>query len=479
MTSTSIEWTRGDDGSSGMVWNFLRGCQRISPGCGTAQAGGCYAERQAIRHAYDEHVTEDGKHVPRGAYHGLVKSTPNGPRWTGDVRVVDELIAAPLTWKKPRRVFVNSMSDLFHDSVPFEVLDKAFAVMAMTPQHTYQILTKRPARMLEYLSGPDTPGRVARATDAIDVRMAVLAMGPEDVRLVDGYPGYFVTDRGRVLSSSGSGLCLQCDGPVEGIATKAYCSAKCRALAYYYRKTGRPRVGDRAPVEMAVDTTGDGYARVQLHRTGGGERGERHLVHRLVLTAFVGAPVSFDMQGCHRDGDRTNNALPNLRWGTQSDNWDDRRRHSEGSTWPLRNVWCGVSVEDQQRADERIPILLQTPAAVRWVSYEPALGPVDFTGWLWGRAAPCAGCPLDADCDCGGRPRRENEGEPALSWIVQGAESGSGARPMSIEWARSTRNQCVDAGVAFFLKQTAVRGRKIPTPKLDGRTWVEMPGGGR
>ena len=101
--------------------------------------------------------------------------------------------------------------------------------------------------------------------------------------------------------------------------------------------------------------------------------------------------------------------------------------------WPLPNVWLGVSAEDQPTADERIPLLLQTLAAVRFVSYEPALGPVDFEEF-----------PLKT-LDCG-----EN---PGIDWIIVGGESGHGARPFNIQWARNTIEQCNAAGVACFVKQ--------------------------
>jgi len=110
--------------------------------------------------------------------------------------------------------------------------------------------------------------------------------------------------------------------------------------------------------------------------------------------------------------------------------------------WPLRNVWLGVSIEDQARADERIPLLLQTPAAVRWISAEPLLGPVDLR---------------DPPNDMG-EPRfsyleRVDGTGPRLNWVVVGGESGPGARPMHPDWARSLRDQCAAVGTPFFFKQ--------------------------
>lgn len=121
-------------------------------------------------------------------------------------------------------------------------------------------------------------------------------------------------------------------------------------------------------------------------------------------------------------------------------------RHSGLFELPLENVWLGVSVEDQQRADERIPHLLQTPAVVRWLSCEPLLGPLTLERWL----------PIAARGDGYERARCEaayGENRPRIGWAIAGGESGPGARPMQAEWARSIRDQCRAAGVPFFMKQ--------------------------
>jgi protein gp37 len=140
---------------------------------------------------------------------------------------------------------------------------------------------------------------------------------------------------------------------------------------------------------------------------------------------------------------------------------------------PLPNVWLGVSVEDQTRADERIPDLLATPAAVRWISAEPLLGPVDLTPHLWGRAEPCEGCPRDADCDCGLYRRHMLGEEPDIAWVVVGGESGRNARPMHPDWARSLRDQCQAAGVAYFFKQW---GAWMPWQPASAPTWNAQNG---
>lgn len=166
----------------------------------------------------------------------------------------------------------------------------------------------------------------------------------------------------------------------------------------------------------------------------------------------------------------------------------------ESTSWPLPNVWLGVTVENQDQVDKRIPILLQVPAAIRFVSVEPMLGPVEIDSeFLTGEYSPV---------DFGGT-MTESHG-PKIDLIICGGESGPGARPMHPEWVRSLRNQCQTAGTDFFFKQwgewinpSASRlplllnkpnfqfddgtwvwkyGKKNAGRLLDGRTWNEMPG---
>ena len=164
--------------------------------------------------------------------------------------------------------------------------------------------------------------------------------------------------------------------------------------------------------------------------------------------------------------DRIAEALDNLGWGWSSD-------AAEGlcEAWPLPNVWLGTSVEDQATADTRIPLLLQTPAAVRFVSYEPALGPVDFTRWTTKRsdgAWLCCECCLGDRCDddrhCDRRSCHVCKSSGALpaglDWIIAGGESGPGARPFDVAWARSTIARCRAAGVACFVKQVGAEPRE-------------------
>lgn len=307
-TKTTIEWTKNDDGSAGRTWNVVSGCDKASPGCDR-----CYAETIARRFAGS-------------------KAFPNGFA----VTVHPERLLDPLRWRKPTRVFVNSMSDMFHAGIPDELIARMFAVMAVTPQHTYQILTKRHGRMRSLLRSGEFAELVLRSIK-------------RDFALTQGLAEHFVA----------------------------------------YRAHGAP--------------------------------------------------------------------MP-----------------------PLPNVHVGVSVENQHWADIRIPVLLDTPAAVRFLSCEPLLGSIDLFGdvhaghdWETEFGEPvCLTCSTEDGTVAYFERERRIDG---LHWVIAGAESGPGARPMNLDWVRSLRDQCVEAGVAFFFKQAAVSGRKVPTPELDGRTWVEMP----
>jgi protein gp37 len=303
---TSIQWTD-------KTWNPVRGCSRVSEGCRH-----CYAERQAARFS--------GPHRP---FDGFVRiQTGIGPQWTGKVELVESHLTDPLSWKKPQRVFVNSMSDLFHEALLDEEIDRVFAVMSQSPQHTFQVLTKRPWRMLQWFQYEN------------------------DKRVRQDY------------------------------------------------------------VDDAAGTFG----------------------------------------WCHANVD---------------------------GRWPLPNVWLGVSVEDQKTADDRIPLLLSTPAAVRFISYEPALGPVDLWRYV-GRGRPRNGGPMVNLL----RPWEEPRYQPGIDWVIVGGESGPGARPFDIAWARDIIAQCKTAGVACFIKQLGARAfvghsyhKQIHHRSTDGNLYLKLKDG--
>lgn len=261
---TKIEWTDA-------TWNPVTGCTKVSTGCDH-----CYAETIATRFA------------GTSAY-------PNGFQ----VTLRPERLDQPIRWKRPRRIFVNSMSDLFHTDVPDDYIAKVFAVMAIASRHTFQVLTKRHGRMKALLNSRD----------------------------------FYATVRGHLRNTYGF-------SEVDAFGTDLF---------------------------------------------------------------------------------------------------------------PLFNAWLGVSVEDQRTADLRIPALLDTPAAVRWLSCEPLLGHTWLTGLL----------PSDSEVLSPlGSHRR-----PTIDWVVVGGESGPNARPMHPDWARSLRDQCVAADVPFLFKQW---GEWAPDEWIDG-----------
>jgi protein gp37 len=286
---TKIEWTDA-------TLNVVNGCSVISPGCAN-----CYAMRAG------------GRNLPGHPSTGLTMPSKAGHVWNGMVRFNARALVLPLHWRRPRTIFWNAHGDLFHNDVPDAWIDRCFAVMALTPHHTHQVLTKRSARMQSYCGNPWTPQRIARV----------------------------ILDEADAWGVSGTA-----------------------ALA---------PLGDRAREE------------------------DPSFVH-----------------------------------------------------WPLPNVWKGVSVEDQKRADERIPDLLATPAAVRFLSCEPLLGPVDLTNITGAEKSRGYGSPVHGWSAIW---RNNGIGRACLDWVIVGGESGPGSRPMHPDWARSLRDQCAAAGVPFLMKQ--------------------------
>lgn len=479
---SSIEWTEA-------TWNPVIGCTPVSPGCLN-----CYAATMARRlegmgkpEYAPKRIAPDGTerigHIAEALEPGTktvrIAEVRNGRAvFTGEVRTLTDRLDVPLKRRKPTMYFVNSMSDLFHEAVPFEFVDRVFAVTALCPQHTFQVLTKRPERMAEYLTDKTTPFRVARAIDVISVDQS-LATAKEEFRDVPGFPGYRVSNLGTVF------------GP---------------------RTALQPQVGEQ------------GHCRVTLYKDGAAHR---ELVHRLVLSVFDRPPTDGE-QACHKNGDPGCNAIHNLRWGTQSDNWQDRTRHGRHQSytkltpdeaaqikaliqagepaehvgprfgvsatqarniargdqwgikppiqWPLPGVWLGTSVENQEQADKRIPHLLRCPAAVRFLSCEPLLGAVDLGQYLPRTCCMGERDYLDMDgeymgsgpCDCHGQPL------PGVDWVIAGGESGPGARPCDVAWIRSIVSQCRDAGVAVFVKQL---GRRPVIPANEPWTCLDRKGG--
>lgn len=283
---TAIEWTAtvNADGSvtPGATWNPIKArrkdtgkvgwhCERVSPACAH-----CYA------------AAMNRRNLKVGTGLDYTRTS----RDLVDIFIDEKALLAPLKWKRGRKVFVCSMTDLFAEFVPFELVDRVFAVMALASRHAFQVLTKRPDRMAEYMN----ESKIGRA------------------------------------------------GFVEGRA-KAIARDVCKIMDGVYLK------------------------------------------------------------------------------------------------WPLENVWLGCTCESQEWADKRIPHLLKCPAAVRFLSVEPMLGPVLVGEYLGSVLEDSAGI--------------DNRGWPldGIDWVIAGGESGRNARPMHPDWARSLRDQCERAGVPFFFKQ--------------------------
>jgi protein gp37 len=172
MAASDIEWTEA-------TWNPLAGCAIVSPGCSN-----CYAMRMAARL----------QAMGMGKYAGTTRKSGKRHVWTGRVNVDIKALHAPLEWKKPQRIFVNSMSDLFQDKVDQKLIRRVWRVMAEAHWHSFQVLTKRPERMLEILSKPEFPkldnvwlGTSVESEDHLD-RIDLLRQVPADIRFVSFEP---------------------------------------------------------------------------------------------------------------------------------------------------------------------------------------------------------------------------------------------------------------------------------------------------
>jgi len=250
---SNIAWTNA-------TWNPVRGCERVSEGCRK-----CYAEVLAARHSYKGGWGE-------GIAHYVTR--PDGTkeaRWTGVLQTVEKMLDAPLRWKAPRRIFVNSMSDLFHEDVPFEFVKQVWDVIASAQHHTFQILTKRPERLLAFhrwLAGADDLsitewprnawiGVSAEDQDTFDQRVEILGRTPAAVHFVSAEPFLGDIDIGNAFDPSsepygkldwaiiggetGSG-----HRPMDIEAARAFIrQVKCMGGAMFVKQDSGPRPGMR------------------------------------------------------------------------------------------------------------------------------------------------------------------------------------------------------------------------------------------
>ncbi len=193
--ATTIEWTKNADGTAGSTWNPVRGCSRISPGCGgggsfsgtNGEQGGCYAEGIAARFSG---VDKAGR---PGTFAGFAEMTEKGPRWTRRVELVLEKLDEPLRVKKPTTWFI-SMSDLFHEALTNEEIAAVFGVMALARRHTFQVLTKRSKRMHEWFAWI-TVERLVEGMEFAGIKEVKSALGPfpmtgspRGIGMISGYP---------------------------------------------------------------------------------------------------------------------------------------------------------------------------------------------------------------------------------------------------------------------------------------------------
>lgn len=312
MNKTNIEWTDA-------TWNPVVGCSRVSQGCQN-----CYAELMSWRLQNNPKMNEKYDDITRKTTSGQIK-------FTGKVNFDQEALLKPLYWKKPRMVFI-SMSDLFHPGVSDDWLYKVFAVMLLCLQHTFQVLTKRPQRMWQFITNFDY----------------------------------------KYLES--------CAEEVWGNAGKS---------------------GKNLPKDWIQEIRKD-------------ESGK--------------------------------------------DFWFEYYGNSQLDTNIFSNIWLGVSAEDQETANERIPLLMKTPAAVRFVSLEPMLGVIDLTSLVYENG----GSRFQVNALDGTQEQLMGIGYSGsypkiilgkLDWVIVGGESGRKPRPMHPAWVRQIQGQCANHNTAFFFKQ--------------------------
>ena len=345
MAETSIEWTdrsvnpiRARNLETGSVGHY---CEKPSTGCAN-----CYAEEWNSR---VRPVPNSDKLI------GLGLAYAKKNRDKVEIFLDESKLQEVIKRRKPSKFFWCDMTDLFGEWVPDEMLDRCFAAMAMTPQHTHQVLTKRPERMAQYLVWKGHNIEAAERGDNCDCRQCAIV---------------------RPMAAS-----LMARGISE---PDAYAGP-----AFYVWKN-----------------------------------------------------------------------------------------------WPLPNVWLGTSVENQQTADERIPHLLRVPAAVRFLSMEPLLGPIKLDpSWLphrFNREPSCDHCEVCVGRDGWQNVRPDTHG-PFIDWVIVGGESGPGARPCQVEWIRDIVRQCKAAGVKCFVKQLGafVVDRNDAGFEAENETWAEGPDKGK
>lgn len=435
--NSKIEWTES-------TWNPLAGCSIVSPGCTN-----CYAMKMAHRlQSINRTGGSNSRYVNH--YDGTTKVVNGKPVWTGKLSIApDRILTAPLSRKKPTMYFVNSMSDLFHEDVPDEWIDKVFAVMALSPQHTFQVLTKRSARMRAYLAA----GRAASVSDAhgnlgipffdwplpnvwlgvsaerqqeADARIPDLLATPAAVRFVSAEPLLSTLDLSKWLHDGRREIILGSGGSraIQGRAGR-------HDLALGEVDRWRDRLGS------------------DLHAKGA--RGEEFCrAEQLPASDVQGrrAP-SQDICAPHCvDGDQSSTD-PRVD-GDQSHRRQQAKQHA---------IELGTGYASAKRpalpyascAEEKGPARGQELGGSG--NGNPSSGyPLHLGKSIPHAARNCSEISDHTVDGVGHRAAQELESH-SLDWVIVGGESGPGARPMHPDWVRSIRDQCTAAGVAFFFKQ--------------------------
>ena len=454
---TKIEWT---DYTSNPIYAVAasgkRGwyCTKVSPGC---------------LHCYSEALN-------RRWGSGLDYSNAN--RDKVEWKLNDKELRSILKLKGSHRIFIGDMTDLFHEDIPAEYLDQLFAVMALCPQHTFQILTKRPQRMYDYIASDGRSMRILIATNRFDRTTQFSRVWPlPNVWLgVSVENERYADERIPILLNIPAAVrFLSCEPLLSSIDLS-------RWIGYnpvYEEKHQRTRKD-----HLSGDTgqrTGNRFSGAHLEncKENMGSVEEKH----------PNAQVQPDESGTSNDnglfagsGNVRQDSLLHLspsvsihalqRRDTRRDDHKPQERDQarQQTSKPRTNDPFGAEqacASDIEKGTDR-----SMGEQERYGEANSATSKRHSdSSFIWRESNEHSQRLSNSISACVGHSKREAQ----ISWIIIGAESGAGARPMQEEWARTIKDQAVAANVKVFYKQDALRGKKISLPILDGRQWMEFP----
>jgi len=456
MAETTIEWVKDPDGTLGKVWNPVTGCSPVSEGCQN-----CYARRFA--------------HRLRGRF-GYPVDEPFR------VTLHPERLGEPLRWRKPRRVFVASMGDLFHPDVPEEFIANVLETVCWCPEHTFLVLTKRPGRMAELFCGSRFRGLLAKqflygVEESIfihhprrdwplpnlwlgvtaenqrraDERIPILLQIPAAVRWVSCEPLLSAIDLGKWLGKNGGAAC---EARRAGIP-----SSGCTGMVH-----GRFRGTHLASCE-------DGWRQQEgkpAKRENTGSSGSSRTEPLEVSQSDVYYPGRAESCICAPHCMDDTQQITDPAWdGNQSPRWE------QAQSTPFQPRIGNPRSE----CDPLLPHIGATPQSPVW-GREPQRKTNECSGFRdqtlveqqISQPTPDCGTLRDQPRNCIEYRDTAHLGTPVINWVIAGGETGPGARPCHPDWARWLRDDCVAAGVPFFWKRWADGSRL-----LDGREWNECP----